>query len=699
MLTFRFGYVVLIAAAMSCLLGQAPPPLSSGLQQVVKEIDRTASDAVNGGGSMSFALAAVTRDGVAWTKSYGNANAAKQTAANSDTEYRMGSAAFTALMLLQLVHDGKVHLSDRVDKYFPEIKLVPARYPDAAPLSLVQLATDTTGLELDTTAGDSYSKGPLSEWEKTLIAALPHVRYTHEPGIGISGSNVDDAILAAAVSRAAEQSYVEYVRQRILAPLGMTHTDFEAAANAGLGYTVTLHTTVADLAKFAQFAMMGGPETVLPKKDLESNYRRMWLVNSVSVPNPTEGAGIGYEGETWTSNRNSHYYFILPIATRAPGYQAALWIEPRTHAGVILLQHGDGPALGAMIHSYVYTLNAQKVDAGRQEPERPYPYREEEVAFENTAAGIRLSGTLTIPEGKGPFPAVVLVQPMGPFDRDEPVLNHRPFLVLSDHLTRRGVAVLRYDVRGTGKSGGKFAGASRSDVAGDLKSAVAYLRSRPEIEGRSVGLIGHLDGGRTAAMVVAQNPEGKFLVLLSTAAVPAADTYAERTMLNSEASGESYENAEKRAAEDRKLVALVKQQTDPAVLEKRLAELLTGTGGAAQVQAQIKQWTSAAFRKSLLDDPAVELRAVTCPVLALFGEKDLNVPVRQNAPAMRKILEAAGDRNSEVQEFSDLNVLLQTADTGLGREAFWAEETMAPVALEKIASWILKQVTADGNKR
>jgi CubicO group peptidase (beta-lactamase class C family)/alpha-beta hydrolase superfamily lysophospholipase len=658
------------------------------LQQVIKEIDRTATASVKNG-SLSFGLAVVTRDGPAWTKSYGYEDEGHRTVASAETTYRAGVEAFTGLMLLQLVRDGKVHLSDRVDRYFPEVNRIPVRYPNAAPLTLLQLATHTTGLELEAGAFASLSRSTASMWEPSLISALAHLKFVDEPGTHVAESGINYAILAIALSRASGRPYFEYVKQKIFQPLEMTHTDFEAEGRLGREFTVAVRTTLGDMARFAQFEMLGGPETVLPRKDLEANYRRMWIVNSVSVPNPTEGVGIGYGGETWSSNRNSHYYFIPPIGARVPGYQASLWFEPRTHAGVVLLQHGDGPALGEMIHSYVYTLNAQKVDAGPQEPQKPLPYREEEVTISSSADGVSLSGTLAVPEGKGPFPALVLVQPFAPLDRDEPLLNHRPFLVLADYLARNGIAVLRYDVRGIGKSTGKFAGATRNDLAADVKAASAYLRGRSEIDSRRIGLLGHADGGRTAAIAADHNPDVSFLAVLSMGSVPASEAFAERNLLTSQASGGSYASAEEQAARDRKVASLIAEETDSAILERKLREVMAGAGDDDQITARVKQLVSPGFRNSLTADPATELRNLTCPVLALYGGKDLNTPSSVHVPAMRKILEAAGNPKSEVRQFPDLNFLLQTADTGLGREAFWAEETMAPVALEAIAQWVL----------
>ena len=681
--------IVALTVGVVCTTAQPAPSLSPGLQQVIKQLDQTATASLKNG-SLSFALAVVTRDGPAWTRNYGYEDAANLTPASADTPYQVGAAAFTGIMLLQLVHDGKVHLSDRVDRYFPEISRIPASYPDAAPLTLLQLATHSTGLDLKAAASPGIATSTASQWESALLSALPRAKFVNEPGTHVAEAGINDAILAAALSRAAGRPYLDYVKQKIFVPLSMTHTDFDPNANLRDALTLAARTTLADMVKFAQFEMLGGPDTVLPRRDLEANYRRMWLVNSLSVPNPTEGVGIGYGGETWTSNRNSHYYFIPPIGANLPGYRASFWFEPRTHAGIVLLQHGDGPALNTMIHSYVYTLNAQKVDAGLQEPQLPLPYRDEAVLFPSPTEGISLSGTLTIPEGKGPFPALVLVQPQGPFDRDAPLLNHRPFLVMADYLARKGIAVLRYDVRGVGKSGGKFAGVTRNDLAGDVKAATAYLRSRPEVDAHGIGLLGHADGGRTAAIAADRNPDVSFLAVLSMASVPGGEAFAERNLLNAEASGGTYAAAEEQARQDRKVAALVAGETDSRILEKKLREVLTEGNAPEDVTARVQQLMSAGFRNSLIDDPSRELRNITCPVLALYGEKDWSVPSSIHVPAMRKILQSTGNPKSEVRQFPDLNLLLQTTDTGLGREAFWAEETMAPVAMETIAAWVLK---------
>src|SRR5262245_1959080 len=291
-------------------------------------------------------------------------------------------------------------------------------------------AHDQRGRRLGRIGGHSDCVGVATD------VLLPRVTYAFEPGTHAEFSPVEEAVLALALSRAAHQPYAAYVKQRILQPLGMTHSDFAGAAAdpAGLGYWPALYTTIGDLARLARLALLSGPDAVVTKQDLEENYRRTWVVNSIAVPNPSEGFGVGFEGETWTSNRLPHYYFILPIGSGGAGYDAALWFEPRTHAGVVLLHHGGGSALGQLIHTYVYTLNAQPIDAGRQESARPLPYAEETVTFPSANGAVTIAGTLTMPEGRGPFPAAVLISKGGGFDRDEQMLSHRPFQVLADAL-------------------------------------------------------------------------------------------------------------------------------------------------------------------------------------------------------------------------------------------------------------------------
>ena len=325
-----------------------------------------------------------------------------------------------------------------------------------------------------------------------------------------------------------------------------------------------------------------------------------------------------------------------------------------------------------------------------QNPKKPYPYREEDVTYDNKVQGDRLAATLTIPPGNGPFPAVVLITGSGPQDRDESVFGHKPFLVLSDYLTRHGIVVLRADDRGVGKSTGDFSAATTADFATDTEAGIAYLKTRTEVNPKLIGLIGHSEGAVIAPMVAARNPDVAFVVMLAGSGVPGDEILEAQTELITEASGKSHEEAMKAGAKEREVLNLMKQHPDDPVLEKQLRDEMKGEASEEEIQAVIKQFKSPWLRYFIAYDPATALQKVTCPVLALNGSKDLQVPPRQNLPAIHKALEAAGNKNFEVDELPGLNHLFQTAKTGAPTEYADIQETMSPVALEKISSWILK---------
>ena len=326
-----------------------------------------------------------------------------------------------------------------------------------------------------------------------------------------------------------------------------------------------------------------------------------------------------------------------------------------------------------------------------QNPTKPYPYHDEDVSYENKVQNVTLAATLSMPPGKGPFPAVVLITGSGPQDRDESLLGHKPFLVLSDYLTRHGIAVLRADDRGTAKSTGDFSTATTADFATDTEAGIAYLKTRAEIDPHKIGLIGHSEGGIIAPMIAARNPDVAFIVMMAGSGVPGDEILVAQVQAIAESSGKTHEEAVKTAAKQREILALVKSEKDPAVLEKELKEKLSGEGLEAQAGIEIKALTSPWFRYFMAYDPATALRKVTCPVLAINGEKDMQVPPKQNLPAIREALEQAGNKHFEVDELPGLNHLFQTAKTGSPAEYASIEETISPVALDKVSSWILKQ--------
>jgi len=339
-----------------------------------------------------------------------------------------------------------------------------------------------------------------------------------------------------------------------------------------------------------------------------------------------------------------------------------------------------------------------------QEPKKPYPYIDEEVTYQNTKVGFTLAGTLTMPRTGQPFPAVVLITGSGSQDRDESVFGHRPFLVLSDYLTRRGIAVLRVDDRGVGGSKGDAAQATSEDFAQDVLAGVEYLKTRKEIDRKRIGLIGHSEGGSVAPLVAAQSPDVAFIVLMAGTGVP-GDVILERQIENLlKAGGADQALIDRALKSQRRVVDVAMHEADPNVAKEKIrsiigefmASLEDKQKGAMKysddmVSAQASMATSKWLRYFITHDPKVTLRKVKCPVLALNGELDKQVPVKDNLPAIEQALREGGNTHFVVKELPGLNHLFQTAQTGNIDEYAKIEETIAPVALETMAQWIEAQ--------
>jgi len=321
-----------------------------------------------------------------------------------------------------------------------------------------------------------------------------------------------------------------------------------------------------------------------------------------------------------------------------------------------------------------------------QVPQRPFPYREVEVSFDNPAGHNRLAGTLTVPPGKGPFPAALLITGSGAQDRDETLMGHKPFLVLSDYLTRRGIAVLRLDDRGVGGSTGGLDGTT-SDFATDIEAGIAFLRGRPEIDRRRIGLIGHSEGGVIAPMVAARNPAVAWIVLLAGPGESGERVILAQQRLLMAAAGAPKEVIDSNSAIQQRLLTALLQAPDREAAKRAAVAILTESGmpasaAAAQAEAVSSDW----YRQFLRLDPAPNLRAVKVPVLALIGSLDLQVPPAANVPVLKAAL--AGNRDATVVELPGLNHLFQTARTGAMSEYAQIEETFSPVALKTVGDWI-----------
>ena len=330
-----------------------------------------------------------------------------------------------------------------------------------------------------------------------------------------------------------------------------------------------------------------------------------------------------------------------------------------------------------------------------QEPKRPLPYLEEEVRYPNPAAsGITLAGTFTKPNTGNRFPAVLLLTGAGPQDRDETISGHKPFLVLSDFLTRRGIAVLRVDDRGTGKSTGKFDKSTTQDFASDAEAGVHYLLGRSDVDQRHIGLIGHGEGAIVAPMVAVNTPQISFLVLLAGTAVPGEEVL----LLQAERSERAAHIPEEQIKADRKIATMlydmVKQGASEAELRQALFKVPEKDKPFVEPwQKQLYRLEAPWLRFFLSYDPALTLQKVKCPVLALEGEKDLQVIPDQNVPAMKAALARAGNHDTTIQLLPGLNYMFQTATTGFGWEYETLPETISPVVLNTIGAWIQKHVS------
>ena len=343
-----------------------------------------------------------------------------------------------------------------------------------------------------------------------------------------------------------------------------------------------------------------------------------------------------------------------------------------------------------------------------QTPRPPFPYRVEEVRFPNPSAGIELAGTFTVPPGEGPFPAVALVSGSGPQDRDETLLGHKPFAVLADHLTRAGIAVLRYDDRGVGASEGDFAAATSVELATDAESAVAWLGTRPEVDPGGRGIVGHSEGGLIAPMVAARSDQVAFIVLLAGPGMEGARVILDQSERISRAEGVPEDQVERSLAANRAIFRVLLEEDDPdratgrirSVLEdvlaqmtpeERAAEGVTDETAEGWIQGQLAQLEAPWLRFFLTYDPIPALEATGVPVLALNGELDLQVPYKANLSAIRGALARGGNPDFTVESLPGLNHLFQNAETGAPNEYSQIDETMSPVVLERVSGWILER--------
>jgi CubicO group peptidase (beta-lactamase class C family) len=333
------------------------------LESAISRVDQVFASEYAIDNLASATVGVISGPDLVWAKSYGMADIENKIPATKDSTYRIGSITkqFTGVMLLQLVAQGKVHLSDPVEKYYPEIRNVTNSYSYAPPITLIQLATHTSGLDREPGDVEVYTRGKVADWDKTLLAGLAHTKFAWEPGTRYSYSNIGYAILGQALSRAAGEPYIQYVQQHIIGPLGMTHTAFEqndeilktlakgyiirngtadpkpseSELSTGRGYKIpngAIFTTVGDLAKFVSLEMGDGPESIIKKSILADNFSR----SSSATGDLKSGYGVGFmlsrEGDL----------ICVGHGGSVAGYVAGAYFNPPSHTGIIFLRNAAG---------------------------------------------------------------------------------------------------------------------------------------------------------------------------------------------------------------------------------------------------------------------------------------------------------------------------------------------------------------------
>ncbi len=355
-----------------------------------------------------------------------------------------------------------------------------------------------------------------------------------------------------------------------------------------------------------------------------------------------------------------------------------------------------------------FLKRSSQAAAMAEKPPDPLPYAEEEVAFHNAA--ITLAGTLTLPESGAPHPAVVMITGSGPQNRDEELFGFKPFYMIADHLTRNGVAVLRYDDRGVGGSTGSVSESTSEDFARDVVAAIDFLQKRNDIRPQQIGLIGHSEGGIVAPLAASMSDEVAFMVLVAGTSVAGAEILMEQGALIMRASGATEVDIEQQIAFQKRTFAAIRSGDGwdelAADLETRLRESIAEMPDSqqnvitdvdtfinTQIQAQLTALQTPWFRYFLDYDPAATLRRIDTPILALFGELDLQVPPAQNRGPLEQALRDGNHPDYTVRVLPQANHLFITATTGSPTEYATLEKVFVPEFLPLITEWILERVS------
>ena len=332
-----------------------------------------------------------------------------------------------------------------------------------------------------------------------------------------------------------------------------------------------------------------------------------------------------------------------------------------------------------------------------QEPHPPFAYLSEDVEFNAKTDEVKLAGTLTLPKEGTNFPAVILISGSGAQDRNSELLGHKPFLVISDYLTKNGIAVLRVDDRGKGMSGGDYALSSMNDFKGDTEAATAFLRKRKDIDTAKIGLIGHSLGGVLAPMIASEDKNIAFIILLAGTGMRGDKLMLLQKKNIEEKMGMSnvvIENGQEDIGGAYKIILGAKSYSPK--LEKKLKKHFEEKMGNQLSEDLIKAISHQLNYPWMFDfirfDPATVLAKVNCPVLALNGSKDVQVPAKPNLQIIEESLKSNDNQDVTIIELEGLNHLFQECNTGLPQEYAVIEQTFSPDVLALMKDWIVEKM-------
>ncbi len=345
-----------------------------------------------------------------------------------------------------------------------------------------------------------------------------------------------------------------------------------------------------------------------------------------------------------------------------------------------------------------------------QTPKPPFPYRIEDIEYDNPVNGIHYAGTITYPDSGGPFPAILLITGSGQQDRDETIIGHKPFAVIADYLTRKGFAVLRVDDRQKGKSTGDLTKATTLDFSKDVETSLGELQKRKNIDQKKIGLIGHSEGGLIAAMVAAENPKLQFIILLAGPGLKGADLLTLQTLALDRSMGVPEELAIAETALKSQIISGLLSSKDTSTQfenawtsflswrKNTKPEIVSALSMNEDAVAKNVIWTYLKGLNSpwliyfLQTDPATYLVKLKCKVLALNGSRDIQVLPDQNLAAIDSALKKSGVKVYATEKLEGLNHLFQHCNTCTIKEYGELEETFSPEALKIMSDWLDKNV-------